>query len=416
MTLKLGKTEYWFVLIIPILNAITPLLISSDVKGVAFHFGYIRLFVLFLFGIYFWIVRFPINRVNLFVFGFMVYLLILLPFSPISFINVSRSTVTFFVSLIMLPIGYYYIKSVKDLARLNTSYMISAGIISIYLLYANIMGIGPSHYLADSFYTGNVSVNITKTLAAIMITTPVAFLLRERNKWVLAIVVIISIIFILIGLKRSALIASFLGLITYIALAPRKIYAIKLFLGSIIILALLSGLFWQTFTQRWAAREDAIDTAIDVRGAYDERADRMGEFVGVTELIINKPPGKILFGSGLFHIIGVFSRTSPRPLHVDYSVFLYGSGIIGLLLFLMVYYIAHSEKKKYYSIVKNNRLCRELNAVFYALIIMALILSIAGSWGTVGLRSHILLYMGAILGVIKETAKENYIVNQKNPI
>ena len=42
---------------------------------------------------------------------------------------------------------------------------------------------------------------------------------------------------------------------------------------------------------------------------------------------------------------------------------------------------------------------RELNAVFYAIIGLAMVMSIAGSWAAIELRTIILMYLGAITSV-----------------
>lgn len=407
--IKLKNIEYLFVLLIPIINAITPILITPELAGTGFHAGYIRSGILFSFIIYFFLKRFIINKVSIFVSIFFVYMFILALLSSDTTGSI-RYLISVIITMAMLPIGYYYFKSYTDLSGLNLTLTIASAIIVIYLIYANIFQLGVSVYLDETFYTGNLSVNITKILSVYILITPILLSFEKKYRWLVILVASLSLIFVLIGLKRSALLAGALGLIVYTLLAPRKWFVIKVILSTSIILLVLSTFFLSTFIKRWEARQMAIEATLDVRGTYEERVDRLGEFIDVTNLVLGKGPKEILFGISLFDHVGVIEgRGQNRPLHVDYSVFLYGSGIIGLGLFLFIYLIAHWEKKKFYTLVTKSRYIKEMNAVFYALIISGLVMSIAGSWGAVGLRSFIFLYLGAIIGVIRETAKNQML-------
>jgi hypothetical protein len=87
-------------------------------------------------------------------------------------------------------------------------------------------------------------------------------------------------------------------------------------------------------------------------------------------------------------------------LHVDYMNMLGGAGIIGLGLFLYVYYrigwLLWRIKQK----MKNNLFIAELSATGLALIAVQAFLSIGGTMQGVNLRGYILFLLGAILSVM----------------
>ena len=86
-------------------------------------------------------------------------------------------------------------------------------------------------------------------------------------------------------------------------------------------------------------------------------------------------------------------------LHVDYMNMLGGAGIVGLILFLFVYYkifqLANRIRKK----LVNHLQVNEMFATICALIGVQAFLSIGGTMQGVNLRGYILFLLGGLLSV-----------------
>ncbi len=399
MNNKITKYEYWFVMLIPVLNIMVPFFVG-DIEPRGIHLGTIRGGVLLLFCIFFIVKRFPLNEVNLFILFFLLYLLILILFSdnPLSSLY---SYINVVISTMMFSVGYYYIRTLDDLRNLNTILVVTTTIICIYLVYTNLFSVGISTYLDGTFYTGVVNVNITKILAAILITFPSIYLFKKTNDKLTIAIFVLSLIFIILGLKRSALLSVVTGTIIYMLLSYQKTRILKAATILASLLILLSPIYLDTLLDRYEKRERAIQATLDPKQSAEMRIDRIGEFMHVVDIMRSEDFYTKLFGKNLFNIVDVIEGFGGkgRVLHVDYSVYLYGSGVVGLFLFLSLYLVIHYEKQKYYKYIKGIPWARELNAVFYALIGLAMVMSIAGSWGAVGLRTIILMYLGAITSV-----------------
>ena len=399
MNPTINKYEYWFVMLIPVINIMVPFFIG-DIEPRGIHLGTIRGGVLLVFCIYFIVKRFPLDEVNLYILFFLLYLLILIPFSdnPISSLYSYNRVV---ISTLMFSVGYYYIRTLDDLRNLNTIFVVTTAIICIYLVYTNLFNIGISSYLDGTFYTGVVNVNITKTLAAILITFPSIYLFKKTNDKLTIAIFVLSLIFILLGLKRAALLSVVSGTIIYVLLSYQKTRILKAATILASLLILLSPIYLDTLLDRYEKRERAVQATVNPKQSAEMRVDRIGEFIHIVDIMRSEDVYTKLFGKNLFNIVGVIEGFGGRgrPLHVDYSVYLYSSGMVGLFLFLSLYLVIHYEKQKYYKYIKMIPWTRELNAVFYAIIGLAMVMSIAGSWAAIELRTIILMYLGAITGV-----------------
>ncbi len=405
MNHDIPKIEYWFVMLIPLINVIVPfLMIDYDPGGL--HAGTVRGFLIIMFCGYFVFKRLEFWPVNMFIMLFLLYFIIIIVDSNFSYKALYSFSHVVITSL-MFSVGYFYIRKFEDLVILNRIFVICLVIICMYLLYANIFKFGTSDYLEDSLYFGDVNVAITKTMAALLVTAPVILLLEKSRKGYLILLFLISLLFILMGLKRSALLSIVCALVIYILLAPEKLRIVKAGVILVVLLILFSPLYLDTLFDRYTAREEAVDSMLRPGESIEERRDRMGEFLRVIDIVNDEGSWAMLFGIRAFDIVGVVPLGGRRPLHVDYSVFLYSGGYIGLMFFLLLYVFIHFEKERYYKNVKHYFWAREMNAVFYALIGLALIMSIAGSWASIGLRSIIFIYLGGITAVMK-----NYVYNE----
>lgn len=124
LNINIKKAEFWFVLCLPVINALTPILVPRETSDLGFHAGYVRNLLMLFFCVYFLFKRYSLNRVNIFVLIFIIYMFLLLLLNPGS--NLIRNIQYYILTVItffMLPVGYHYFKTEQDIRRLNLSFL-----------------------------------------------------------------------------------------------------------------------------------------------------------------------------------------------------------------------------------------------------------------------------------------------------
>jgi len=397
--IKKEHYEYLIFLLIPVLNALVEIL---PTKGMDFiHFGMIRGFVLVFLLFVFIRKRYQNHFVNNFIFFVVIY------FALISLMSVNPAfslyrMVKFATPLFLFPLAIYYVNSIARFEQVMKVICFMLIIITSYLILTNITQSGTSNY-GGGFYSGVAKVNITKTLAAIIILLPVIYYCFEstRNRKIIFFMFMIAGVFVIMGLKRSALLSLIVGVAIYALMTPYKTYFIKNTLLISLVLLITSPLYFNIVQDRFEARGEAFDFDVQTSGEQG----RMSEIYFIVEVFKESTTIEKLFGHNMF--MHMDRRSDSRILHVDYNIFLYGGGIVGLVLFLAIYLVIILEKNRYYPFIKHIKYVRELNACIYASIGLALIMSLAGSWGDVTLRSILFVFSGSCCALFRVIANDS---------
>ena len=394
------KLNYYFVLSIPVINIIATIT-TNYFPPVSINPGSLRAALILMFVALMFIKEdISYSLPNKFNFIFIIYIFLLVFFSA----DFTYSLIIFLkviIASLMFTVGFHYIKSLEMLYRLHISLFIVLGIILLTVFISNIFSLGLSDYLADTFYFGEAGVNLTKNIAVIALISVVFFDLKQKYpyKYLIISMIILSIIVLIVGLKRSALLGLASGLGTYLILTPSKK---KTFIYYFIIVSLLYLLFpyySSVLHDRFEARQEKTVMTFD----RIEEEGRVNEIKFELEKFSQAGAIQKLFGKDIFLQRRFFGRD--RMLHIDFINLLSGSGIIGLSLFLMFYLSIYLYFRKYYKYLKFNRLFRQFNALILSLFVLQFFMSIAGTIEGIELRGTILLYLGSLLGVIKNEAK-----------
>jgi len=350
-----------------------------------------------LFVLYFIFRRFRIdNKVIGFLTNYLIYLGSLTLISSHYFTSLYQY-IGVFISLMMLPIGYYYIHSVERLYQLSQVLLWVLAFITGSVLVSNMFGIGSSDYLEDSFYFGGGRVNITKTMVILLCSAPIyLYLEKAAHKRNIAIVIYVtSLAVCLIGIKRSVLLAIIVGIALFIVFGPTlKKSAKYAVIGS--LLALISlPLYGDIFVERFEARSERV--TIDQQTLDTE--SRYHEVYMVMDAIVNDGWKHRLIGSDLFNDRSYFN--TQRMLHTDYMILLNGSGVIGIVAWLLFLAILLIWKVSLYKRIPKNNFVKILNAVFWMLLASQMLISISGTVYAITLRTYLYLMLGGILSVFK---------------
>jgi hypothetical protein len=142
---------------------------------------------------------------------------------------------------------------------------------------------------------------------------------------------------------------------------------------------------------------ELTEETIETEGRLSETEMVFGAWS--TGSVRHKLAGSEVFNDRLFF-------KSKRMLHTDYMIILNGSGIIGLFLWFYLFVRIIKEKNRYYRLLKNHILFREMNAIFWVLLTAQLVLSVSGTVYAIELRSLIFLFLGAFLGTMRGYLKD----------
>jgi len=393
---------YIFLLALPLINAIADSTIyyfaeADNVGGL--HPGIIRgillLVFIFLFG-YKRITRDMSTRVILIFLG---YLFILTLFSSNVRVSFLSGYVKWFFPLMMFPVGLYFFKTLPQLVSLSKIYVWGALIVCINLGVAQFTEYGISAYVDKSFYTGGAGVGITNQLAFVLLTFPL--LIRQRfsfsitGRWLIYIVGFFSLVFIIVAMKRAGIISLFAGALIYLYLTQSKARFIRYFIIVCLIFFLALPTFKAILSERYNARMEQME---DI-----ENEARYKEFFYVIREFRDGNLSQKLFGREVFNTGQFFGKKyfhTNRMIHGDMSSFFYGSGLIGLLLYLSVFSLLFMEGRHYRRLLIRDPVYRELFAIYFAVLLSLFLISLSGS-GTIGERCLVFLLLGAIIGLAR---------------
>lgn len=388
-------------LLIPILNAAADstiyYFIQPNTEGV--NPGVIRGFILLIFIGFFGVKRISNTIVNKVILIFLIYLFLLTLLSSDFNTSFFNGYIKWFVPMMMLPIGYYYIRSRDSLIKLIFSFVIGAFLVCINLTIAQFTGFGISAYVDNSFYNGGAGVGITNQLAIVLLTYPILLRVWSRfsnnEKWFILITGLLSLVYLIVSMKRAGLIGLAGGGIIFFYFAPNKRKILKYAVLCIIILILTFPFYSEILIDRYNVR-------VEQTKMYEEEG-RYREFIYVIKEFKEGNIWHKLFGSEPFNTSQFFGMKyfkRGRMIHGDFSLYLYGTGLIGITLYFSIFGTLFYQVKKYHDKIKQNSQLREIIASFIAVLFAAFLISATGS-GSIGEKCLVYLYLGSVLGFLK---------------
>ena len=411
MIISVKRFSTLFVLFIPILFAIAENT-TGYFSGGTLNPGTIRGFITAIFLIFFLTKFYPNDTINKTILFFVFYYFFLCFLSS----NYSESFYGFFkfsIAMFMFPLGYYFINSYELFQKLNKFYFIALCFFLLNIIVANIFNLGTSDYLADSFYFGAGRVNITKIMLIVLFASiNLITALNEKQRKFFIAILIISAFVTIVGIKRSVLLSFGAGAIFYLMFNRLKLGIFRI-ISPVVLGILLTILIYPNainiVESRFMAREDRI-------GLDEEIIESEGRVDEVSLVIKSWVEGSVfhkIFGSELFNDRAFFN--SRRMLHTDYMVILNGSGVLGIVLWFVILIQIFVKGQRFLKSFDKDLRFPFLKATFYSIIVSQLFMSISGSIQGIGLRSYILLYLGAIIGTMRgEYIRMQHLNIEKN--
>jgi len=334
---------------------------------------------------------------------FLVYFLYLLvlTFGSSNF-NVSfSSTLKMIITLVMFPVGMYYFDSAEKMRKLNLAVIGTLVLVTCNFVLTNIFGIGENPYGSSvDFYVGNLKLSAINTpVYALLVMTSIGLFNSKREITTAKLFALPTILFLILSMKRISLVALIWGSVILILFGKSKVKNLKRTVMAILLLLALYPIYSPVLNQQIEARGNRLEV-----GIIEEESRFLETFI-VFDLTINSGKAKpFFFGQEIWNSVGHYNGAhNERPLHVDYNRILFGTGLVGVCLYLLVYKNIFSQMRRI--TYRNDSLLDvqvydTLRPLFFAIFSCTLIISLSGGMMGVSHRTLAFLYLGAISGYL----------------
>lgn len=399
------RSKEKFLYLIPIFNVIvdTSFTFFSGFSEIT----YLRALVLILFIlITLWKVK--LTKLNFIIYLFLFYVLLLVLNSNELLYSI-KAYFQILISFLIFTISVNYFDNENKIKKLlNISYLILP--LSVLLTAAGyIFGVGR---VLEYTLTGSVSEEVVGLLGSggqytpgVMISIlPLLFAIRNKKDkiiWIYFALGIINYIFIILNMRRTAILIPVIGLLPFIFISKHKIKIIRYIFIFFISLLLISPLYKDKLIERYEIRAE--------KGRFDEdfykTEARYTENIEMLEEIVKfADPYKVLFGIGnnAFAEAIYKGEVVRRMYHSDTAKLYHSIGLFGLLFYFSIYVAL---------LIKIYRTrCINPKLVYYktaalGLLFIQIFVSLNGSITIVTFRTVTFLLIGAILGFLK-TSKQ----------
>lgn len=351
------------------------------------------------------------NNVNAVFVTFFLYVSLQIPFSnePVESLRISLKIL---MSIMIFPVGYYFINDFKKLKVLNKSVVFLMAIYILNYVISQYFGIGTADYTKGKDFVLGSLADSWNNITYMLLVIP-AILLTEKNKKLVYILASILIVLLIISLKRIAVLGACIGYVIYVIKTGKVLKSLAMSLVFITLFFAALPIFESVLIQRYEARGSKLSggSAVEI---IEKEGRFLETFAVLEETISLEKPIKTFFGLQAFYSVGNYANGSfgERQLHIDYNLILNTIGIIGLLLYFKIFYYIYKKRIKVKKYLAKNRVFLELESVFYMLLLTQFITSFGGQMYALTFRAIIFLYLGAILGVMYKQAEHNLMLQK----
>ena len=362
-------------------------------------FGTLRNFLYLILIIFLSIRNKRLLTINVWLILFLIYVLILIMLSSDLKTSITNYISTL-ISMLSFPIGFYYIRNIKDLKILNISMITAAIFFIVNNIICLLLGIGQDAY--GGMYTIGGFVGSRMFSASIfLILLPVILPLNKSkiNKMIIALSILVFI-FIFLSMRRTSVSIIVFGYILYFFYSKKKVMLITTSIVFLLLVVLLYPIYKNSLVRQLQARSEIFENpSIENEARYKET------FIIIEETFSNIKTS--LIGKEAFNSAGNYNKGlwGDRPLHIDYNVILHGTGLIGLILYLLIFVDIYKKYSLYVKFIPDEIYFHELKAIFKIIFILIFIVAFNGGIFAVSYRTIIFLYIGSILGIFHKYYK-----------
>lgn len=304
-----------------------------------------------------------------------------------------------FFSMMMLPVGYLLINNHVKYARLNRQFLLIILVSVVLTAIGYVFNIGKLfNYSEEELRIGLLGSAGLYTGAVCIALMPMLITSLKNNtlKILTYITAIILFIFIMLNMRRTAIMIPLVGIVAYILTTKKKIRYLVYVAGAVLIIGTASIIYGDALRSRFEYRQEAGRFEKD----FYKTESRYLEVVKLSRSIFAfSDPLASLFGIGnnIFAEHIQDSKIVRRMYHTDFGKLLYGSGIIGLVLYL--WFCAGLIYFSRIYIKEPGELLNQAKSMIFALAVINIALMFNGSLNLITLKSAIFLYTGALIRI-----------------
>lgn len=328
----------------------------------------------------------------------LIYWLFLILFSSNKF-NSIREYSRILVILLTLPssiiMGSHYKSTNFFFRQLNNSCVLLLLLATLNIIVANIFKLNQIAYSDTvSFYTGGLHINVwyVLPLSILYILGYRVIYLRSKTLLYENILIVLSILWLMLSWRRTAFIILGLGLLLLLYFSKTNI---KLILKGTVIGLVAFFLVGNTFLSIYEDRKETIDKGL-------EGETRVLETEWVFEKVFSFDDwytsifGREIFNTPGNYLDGIYKE---RPIHVDINIILWGSGLLGLSLYVFFHLIIlRLYKNNINTLNLAGNESRFIRFIFHYFYLTTLVVSFSGGFQAITFRSFLYIIIGGCLG------------------
>jgi hypothetical protein len=358
-------------------------------------FGNLRNMILFLFMLYLIVRNKGILALNQPLTLYLAFTLFLIPMS-----SEPRNSVINYViiwnTLFSFSIGFYFFKNVNQLRELNRFSIVLMFVFLGNALITSSLGIGRNIYGGSLTLGGFLHARLYSASIFLLLLPVIIPLIKSRTYRTIVFICSAALYIILVlSMRRTSFLIPIVGYLVYFIFSKNKN---RLIISGLVVITIIVGsypLYKDMLIEQFSARRNTMEANLTDEYRYKEIV------IVWNETFSN--PKTAMVGEELFNSAGNYNngQWGPRVLHTDFANVLHGSGVIGTLLYTCIFFSIAFSFLRFYRTNYRNDFLNELSAVFIALFVTAIFISVQGGMLTPTFRIMIFIYLGAILGILK---------------
>ncbi len=318
------------------------------------------------------------------------------------------------VSMSFYIISYNSFKSYKDFFEFK-KWLLWISI--LFILNAVIftgLGLGTAIYGGEEVLKTGEGLHHNTIYTGVLVIILSYEFLKKINKKLLYIILITSVIIIIfLTFRRTAIILMLLSYLLYILMGKKK-NVIKYITATVFVLLTTSPLYITPLMNVAEARGARATFKYGI-----ENTSRFLETKVITEKIIESSDLDYqLFGMEYLNSFGTYSTKyfeirPGRILHTDYAVILHGSGIIGLLIYIIFLLLT---LVKAFRAIKYLGVGNSLSIYLMSLSIILIAVTFSGSLLSITFRTTFFILLGALNRISDVEIRKIYLKNKSNQL
>ncbi len=311
------------------------------------------------------------------------------------------NSIKILIPIVAVLIGFHYFDTKDKVKNLAKSMNIAMLILVINFLVCNTLGIGEAsrYEKADEevvFLMGQLTDNWNMFTYSIL-TVPIILVAQpKKKKYYTYFLAIFNTMLIVISIKRIAILGLLLGTAINASyrISMKKMVGIALIMAS--IAAITYPLYSTALNSRFEARADRFE-----EGSLEKESRYLETFFVWEQVESFEPYSRSFFGMEAFNSARNYAdgRFGDRQLHIDYNNIVNTTGLVGLLLYLLIFVQLWRKFKQYTAgLGELDDFSITMKSTFISFFFIQFITSIAGQMYNISFRLILFIFLGSILG------------------